>query len=108
MRSEDFKIDPQANLSIQYKARGLLHMECEYFAHNIKCRFRGFEHLTASKQPRVLGDLLEAFDGRPRSTPRDVHSTQSIQRCLPKYSMPEVLGYEEVGGLSDLGQRDCS
>ena len=27
---------------------------------------------------------------------------------LQKRSMPEGLDYEELGGLSDLGQQDCS
>ena len=42
-------------------------MEHEYFAHHIRRRFWGHEHLTASKQPEVLERLLEVFEGRPRS-----------------------------------------
>ena len=33
--------DPQSDSMIQLKARGLLHMECEYFVHHIWSTFRG-------------------------------------------------------------------
>jgi len=34
--------------------------------------------------------------------------SKAIDRHLQKYSTPAGLDYEELGGLSDPGQRDCS
>ena len=65
------------------------------------------EHLTASKQPEVLGGLLDVSEGRPRSNQKDVLTTRSTQRHPAKYSMPAGLGYEELRDLSDPEQRDC-
>ena len=67
----------------------------------------GLEHLTASEQPEVLGRLLNVSERRPRSNQKDVLSTWSTRRCPAKYSTPVGLGYEELGGLSNPGQRDC-
>ena len=83
-------------------------MEREYIAHHIKRKISGHEHLTASKQPEVLGRLLEALNRRFRSVRMDDRSTQSTQRCLHKYLMPTGLRYEELGGLLDPGQQDYS
>ena len=49
-RPED-RNDPQPDPSVQPKARGLLHMECEYITHHIRRRNSGLEHLIASMQP---------------------------------------------------------
>jgi len=49
----EFKIDPEPDSSTQPKARGLLHMECEYLSHpihahkilkNIKTTWAGAPH----------------------------------------------------------------
>ena len=45
-------------------------------------------------------------EGQKHST--DAQSTWSTRRRLHKYSMLARLSYEELGGLSDPGQRDCS
>ena len=77
-------------------------------------KISGLEHLTTSKQTEaleglldvsegVLEGLLAVSEGRLRR-----HSIKSTRRCPVKYSMPAGLGYEELGGLSDPGQRDCS
>ena len=68
----------------------------------------GLDHLTASEQPEVLGGLLDVSEERPGSNQKDVLTTRSTQRRPAKYSTPAGLGYEELGGLSDLGQRDYS
>ena len=65
-------------------------------------KISGLEHLTVSKQTDVLEGLLDVSEGRLRR-----HSIKSTRRCPVKYSMPAGLGYEELGGLSDPGQRDC-
>ena len=97
--------DTQPDSAIQPKARGLLHMEREYLAHHIW--ISGLEHLTASKQPEVLGGLLDVPEGRTRSNQKDELTTWSTRRRPAKYSTPAGLGYEELGSLSDPGQRDC-
>ena len=57
---------------------------------------------------------LEANESTWRTTRRiwrkdqkDVLTTWSTRRRPAKYSMPAGLGYKELGGLSDPGQRDC-
>ena len=67
----------------------------------------GLEHLTALEQPEVLRGLLDVSEGMLRSNQEDVLSTLSTRRRRAKYSAPAGLGYEELGGLSDPGQRDC-
>ena len=47
--------DPHRDSAIQPKARGLLHMECEFIAHHIKDD-SGLEHLIASMQPRKYSE----------------------------------------------------
>ena len=99
--------DPQPDSAIQPKARGILHMEHEYFAHHIWSKISGLELLTASKQTEVLGGLLDVSEGRTRSNQKDVLTTWSTQWRPAKYSTSAELGYEELGGLSDPGQREC-
>ena len=68
----------------------------------------GLEHLRASEQPQVLRGLLDASEGRPRSNQKDCSDYLKHSKTPSKYSTPAGLGYEELGGLSDPGQRDCS
>ena len=65
------------------------------------------EHLTALKQPELLVGLLDVSEGRTKSNQRDVLTTWSTRRRPAMYSTLAGLGYEELGGLSDPGQRDC-
>ena len=58
--------------------------------------------------PQVLGELLDVPKGRLGNNQKDVLTTWSTRRSPAKYSTPARLGYEELGGLSDPGQRDCS
>jgi hypothetical protein len=69
-------------------------------------KISGLQHLTASEQTEVLGGLLDVFEGRTRSNQKDVLTTGSTRRRPAKYTTPAGLGYEELGGLSDPGQRD--
>ena len=68
-------------------------------------KISGLEHLTASKQMKVLEGLLDVFEGRTRSNQKDVLTTWSTRRRPAKYSTPAGLSYEELGGLSDI---ECS
>ena len=54
--------DPQSDSAIQPKARGLLHMECEYFAHHIWSRFRGL----STSQPRSNHEYLEDYSAHQK------------------------------------------
>ena len=69
-------------------------------------KISGLEHLTPSRQMEVLEGLLDVFKGRTGSNQKDVLTTLSTRRRPAKYSMLAGLGYKELGGLSDLGQRD--
>ena len=71
-------------------------------------KISGLEHLIASEQTEVLEALVDVSEGRTRSNRKDVLTTQSTRRRPAKYSTPARLGYEELGGLSDSGKRDCS
>jgi len=71
-------------------------------------KISGLEHLTASKQIEVLEGLLDVSEGRVRSNQKDVLTTRRTRRRPAKYSTLAGLGYKELGGLSDPGQRDCS
>ena len=57
--------DPQPNFAIQPKARGLLHMESEYFAHHIWSRFWGL----STSQPRSNYKYLEDFSAHQKEDP---------------------------------------
>ena len=89
-------------------------MEHEFIAHHIK-EDSGLEHLIASMQPRKhsedyskqsmehwrIPETLEALG-------KALEDSRSTRQCLRKYSTPAGLDYEELGGMSDPGQRDCS
>ena len=70
-------------------------------------KISGLEHLTVSKQTEVLEGLLDVSEERTRSNQEEVLVTWRTRRRPTKYSTPIGLGYEELGGLSDPGQRDC-
>ena len=57
--------DPQPDSAIQPKARGLLHMEREYFAHHIWSRFRGL----STSQPRSNHEYLEDYSAHQKEDP---------------------------------------
>ena len=56
MKEKDWS-DHQPDSAIQPKARGLLHMEREYFAHHIWSRFQGL----STSQPRSIRKYLEDY-----------------------------------------------
>ena len=93
-RPED-RNDPQPDPPVQPKARGLLHMEHEYIAHHILRKNSGLVHLIVSMQSKKHSE-----DYSKHSKVLDGH--------LQKYSTPAGLYYEELGGLSDSEQQDCS
>ena len=69
-------------------------------------RFEAWAPHSLHAAKKVLRRLLEALDGLTYDM-MNSKSSRSIRRCLQKYSMPARLDYEELGGLSDPGPRDC-
>ena len=75
--------DPQSNSTIQPKARRLLHMEREYFAHHIWSRFRGL----STSQPRSKRKYLKDYSTYLKEGSEDIllkvlEDAQSSTRCL--------------------------
>ena len=63
------------------------------------------EHLIASMQPRKYSKDYSKRSKDPRLEQR---TPEALDGRLQKHSKPAELDYEELGGLSDLGQQDCS
>ena len=57
-----------------------------------------------SEDGRLTPEALEALD----CTDESPGALEVSDGCHQKRSMPAELDYEELGGLSDLGQQDCS
>ena len=99
--------DPHSDSAIQPKARGLLHMKPEYIAHHIKEDVE-LEHLIASMQSR---NYLEDYSKHTwifETAWWSPELVKVLEERLQKYSTPTKLDYEELGGLLDPGQRNCS
>jgi hypothetical protein len=80
-------------------------MESEYIAHHIRRRNSGLEHLTTSMQAEKYSKNFSrsSKDSRPEQ-----RIPEALDGHLQKYSTPAGLDYEELGGLLDPGQQDCS
>ena len=86
-------------------------MEREYIAHHT-CRFGAWAPHSFDAADEALGRLFETTDRTPKMDDLlQKHSKHSITLTevqeLSKCSMPAGLDYEELEGLSELGQRDC-
>ena len=105
---EKDRFDPQPNSSIQTKAQKLLYMEREFIAQHIKEDDSGLEHLIASLQPSKYSEdyLKHSMDFTIAWW--DLEAVEALEERLQKYSTPTELDYEELGGMSDPGLRDCS
>jgi len=67
-KEEKDRSDPQPNSMIQPKARGLLHMEREYFAHHIWSRFQGMSTSQPRSKWKYLKDYSTYLIEEPEST----------------------------------------
>jgi hypothetical protein len=89
----------QPDSTSQPKARGLLHMECEFNHTKYKRRLDNYsrhEHLTISMQPRKYSeDTFKMESGRTR-------------RRLQKYSEACSTRLRRARDLSDSGPQDCA
>jgi len=58
---------------------------------------------------------MDSEDGQPAPevpemfgyTDRSLEALEVLEECLQKRMTPAGLDYEELGGLSELGQQDC-
>jgi len=83
-------------------------MEREYIAHHIRRKNSGLEHLIASTQPRKYSEDYSKRSKDPKPEQRTPGILGSTRGRLQKHLKPAELNYEELGGLSDPGQQDCS
>ena len=60
--------EPQPDSEIQPKARGLLHMECEYFAHHIWSKFQGLSTSQPQSKRKYLKDYSTNLKEGPEAT----------------------------------------
>ena len=74
MKEKDLS-DPQPDSAIQSKARRLLHMDARVLRAPYMIKILGLELLTASRQPEVLGGLLDISEGRSTSSQKDALTT---------------------------------
>jgi len=87
MKEKDWS-DPQPDSTIQPKARGLLHMEREYFAHHIWSRFRGLSTSQPRSKRKYLKDYSTYLKEGPEATRRMfwllevLEDAQPSTRCL--------------------------
>ena len=72
---------------------------------SIRRRNSGLEHLIASMQPRKYS---KDYSRRSKDSESEQWIPEALDGHLQKYSGPVELDYEELGGLSDLRQQDCS
>ena len=70
MKKKDWS-DPQPDSATQPKARGLLHIEREYFTHHIWSRFRGL----STSQPRSNQKYLEDYSTYLKEGPEAIRRT---------------------------------
>ena len=61
------------------------------------------KHSMDSEDGQPAPEAPEALDYSGRSP----EALEVLDRCPQKHSTPARLDYEELGGLSDPGQRDC-
>ena len=80
-------------------------MEREYIAHHIRKKNSGLEHLIASTLPRKYS---EDYSKRSKDSKPEQWIPEALEGHLQKHSTPAGFDYEELGGLSDPGPRDCS
>ena len=85
-KDRDDKGNPQPDPSVQPKARGLLHMECEYIAHHIRRRNSGLEHLIASMQP---GKYSEDYSRRSKDSKPEQWIPEALEST--RWTSSEVL-----------------
>jgi hypothetical protein len=80
MKEKDWS-DPQPDSAIQPKARGLLHMEREYFAHHVWSRFRGMSTSQPRSNWKYLEDYLTYLKEGPEATRRMFWLLEVLEGC---------------------------
>ena len=62
------------------------------------------KHSMDSEDGQPAPEVSETFGYMDRSP----EALEVLEECLQKHTTPAGLDYEGLGGLSDLGQKDCS
>ena len=75
--------DPQPDSAIQPKARGLLHMEREYFAHHIWSRFRDLSTSQPRSNQKHLKDYSMYLKEGPEATRRTFWLLEVLEDARP-------------------------
>ena len=75
--------DPQPDSTIQPKARGLLHMEREYFAHHIWSRLRGLSTSQPRSKRKYLKDYLTYLKEELEATRRMFWLLKELEDAQP-------------------------
>ena len=75
--------DPQPDSAIQPKARGLLHMEREYFAHHIWSRFQGLSTSQPRSKRKYLKDYSTYLKEGPEATRRMFWLLEVLEDAQP-------------------------
>ena len=99
--------DPQPDSTIQPKARGLLHMEREYFAHHIWSRFRGLSTSQPQSKWKYLKDYSTYLNEEPEATKWMFCLLEVLEDAQPSTRRLQDSATKSLGGLSDPEQRDC-
>ena len=89
--------DPQSDSAIQPKARGLLHMEREYFAHHIWSGFRGLNTSQPQSNQKYLKDYLMYLKEGPKATRRMFWLFEVLEDALQSTRCLQVSAMKSSG-----------
>ena len=102
MKEKDWS-DPQPDSAIQPKARGLLHMEREYFAHHIWSRFRGL----STSQPRSKRKYLKHYSTYLKEGPEAIGRLfwllEILKDAQPSTRRLQVSATKSLGACQNQG-----
>ena len=104
MKEKDWS-DPQPDSAIQPKAQGLLHMECEYFAHHIWSRFRGLSTSQPRSKWKYLKDYSTYLKEWPEATRRRFWLLEELKHALPSTRRLQNSATKSSGACQPKGSR---
>ena len=97
--------DPQPDSTIQPKARGLLHMECEYFAHHIWSRFQGLSTSQPRSKWKYLKDYSTYLKEESEATRRMFWLLEELEDAQPSTRRLQDLATKSSGACQTRGSR---
>ena len=98
--------DTQPDSTIQPKARGLLHMEREYFAYHIWSEFRGLSTSQPRSNRKYLNDYSTYLKKRPEATRRMFWLLEALDAC--RTQLRRARGLVRPGVVRLLIGLECS